>query len=110
MRINHEETQGTKKRPEKTFVLFVSSWLILRGETENDRSRASVINDHTVTSRRIRLGAAGERPGSAAGSALRRGVLLQGEMGLRRRIHPTFQEEPPAGLEETGRGRAHLER
>jgi hypothetical protein len=30
MRINHEETKGTKKRAEKTFVLFVSSWLILR--------------------------------------------------------------------------------
>jgi hypothetical protein len=30
MRINHEETKRTKKRPEKTFVLFVSSWLILR--------------------------------------------------------------------------------
>jgi hypothetical protein len=29
MRINHEETKGTKKRPEKNFVLFVSSWLIL---------------------------------------------------------------------------------
>jgi hypothetical protein len=30
MRINHEETKKTKKRPEKTFVLFVSSRLILR--------------------------------------------------------------------------------
>jgi hypothetical protein len=30
MRINHEETEGTKIRPEQTFVLFVSSWLILR--------------------------------------------------------------------------------
>jgi hypothetical protein len=29
IRINHEETKGTKKKPEKTFVLFVSSWLIL---------------------------------------------------------------------------------
>jgi hypothetical protein len=29
MRINHEETKEAKKRPEKTFVLFVSSWLIL---------------------------------------------------------------------------------
>jgi hypothetical protein len=29
MRINHEDTKGTKKRPEKTFVLFVSSRLIL---------------------------------------------------------------------------------
>jgi hypothetical protein len=29
MRINHEETKRTKKRPEKTFALFVSSWLIL---------------------------------------------------------------------------------
>jgi len=31
MRINHEETKGTKKKPEKAFVLFVSSWLIFRG-------------------------------------------------------------------------------
>src|SRR5262245_7001940 len=83
---------------------------LFRGESENDRSRASVINNHTVTGRGVRLGAAGERPGGAAGSALRRGVLLQGEMGLRRRIHPTLQEEPPAGLEETDRGRAHRER
>jgi hypothetical protein len=29
MRINHEETKNTKKEQEKTFVLFVSSWLIL---------------------------------------------------------------------------------
>jgi hypothetical protein len=29
MRINHEETKRTKKRPEKTLALFVSSWLIL---------------------------------------------------------------------------------
>jgi len=29
VRINHEETKETKKRPEKTFALFVSSWLIL---------------------------------------------------------------------------------
>ena len=32
MRINHEETEGTKKKPEKTFVLFVSSWSILWGD------------------------------------------------------------------------------
>jgi hypothetical protein len=31
MRANHEEMKGTKKRPEKTFVPFFSSWLILRG-------------------------------------------------------------------------------
>src|SRR5262245_21577540 len=30
MGINHEDTKWTKKRPEKTFVPFVSSWLILR--------------------------------------------------------------------------------
>src|SRR4029434_2394732 len=36
MRINHEETKRTKKRPEKTFVLFVSSWLILLGD-RNER-------------------------------------------------------------------------
>jgi len=32
MKINHEETKNTKntkKEQEKTFVLFVSSWLIL---------------------------------------------------------------------------------
>jgi len=28
MRINHEETKMTKKKPEKDFVHFVSSWLI----------------------------------------------------------------------------------
>jgi hypothetical protein len=31
MKINHEETKNTKKEQEKTFVLFVSSWLILGG-------------------------------------------------------------------------------
>jgi hypothetical protein len=30
MRNNHEETKSTKKGLEKTFVLFVSSWLFLR--------------------------------------------------------------------------------
>jgi hypothetical protein len=29
MRINHEETKSAKKNRKKTFVLFVSSWLIL---------------------------------------------------------------------------------
>jgi hypothetical protein len=29
MKINHEETKNTKKEQEKTFVLFVASWLIL---------------------------------------------------------------------------------
>jgi hypothetical protein len=29
MKINHEETKNTKIEQEKTFVLFVSSWLIL---------------------------------------------------------------------------------
>jgi hypothetical protein len=31
MRFNHEETTGTKKKTEKAFVLFVSSWLNLWG-------------------------------------------------------------------------------
>src|SRR5262245_12701812 len=81
-----------------------------RGENENDRSRASFINNHSVTGHWLSLVAAGERPGGAGGSALRRRVLLQGEMGLRRRIHPTLQEEPLAGLEETNRGRPNRER
>jgi len=29
MRINHEEMKETEKTQEKTFALFVSSWLIL---------------------------------------------------------------------------------
>jgi hypothetical protein len=29
MKINHKETKNTKKEQEKTFVLFVASWLIL---------------------------------------------------------------------------------
>jgi hypothetical protein len=42
VRINHEETKGTKKRPEKTFVLFVSSWSILR------RSKRERAHFHTL--------------------------------------------------------------
>jgi hypothetical protein len=29
IRNNHEEMKGAKKEPEKTFALFVSSWLFL---------------------------------------------------------------------------------
>ena len=31
MKINHEETKETKKDQKKTFVIFVSSWLIFGG-------------------------------------------------------------------------------
>jgi hypothetical protein len=48
MRINHEETKRTKKRPEKTFVLFVSSWLILGGgnlfDHKNTKKSAKATN------------------------------------------------------------------
>ena len=43
MRINHEETKGTKKKSEKTFVLFVSSWLILREEKMKKFAVVSVL-------------------------------------------------------------------
>jgi hypothetical protein len=31
MKINHEETKGTKKEHKNTFALIVSSWLIFGG-------------------------------------------------------------------------------
>src|SRR5882724_8850933 len=60
-----------------------------------------------------RAAACGAGPGRGAGAARRReravrgGVLLQGPLGLCRRLHPALQKEPLPGVEAGDRAGAH---
>src|SRR6185436_12716772 len=56
---------------------------------------------------------AANRPGTNTKTqrrTVRRGLLLQSEVGLRRRIHPTVQEEPLSDTQKTNRNRKNPER